>query len=362
MSADPDVFALRAWLDAQGVEGGALTDVRTLRGGTQNQIGAFVRGGRALVVRRQPVREGSAGVDSARREARVLRALAGTDVPHPRLVGVCLTADVLGTPFQVSELVEGTSLWEAADPSDRETRALRAEPSRMHEIGAQIATGFGVLARQDPRALGLDDLGRGAGWVARQPERWGRVLRTQRAQVGLAARLEGADEIHDWLVDHVPADDQPGVVHGDAHLGNVLVHRDGSGVSIIDWELATVGDPLLDLAELLVTWPTPGSPYAWRVRDHGLPDEAVVIDQWRAASGRSVDRLPWFRVLAGYRLAVLLEGTHVRALQGKAPQEIGADLHRRAQELMRNALYTSALINISNESAADTPRTTHVEL
>ncbi|UUZ45265.1 phosphotransferase family protein [Janibacter limosus] len=354
--------SLRAWLDAQGVEGGALTDVRTLRGGTQNQIVAFVRGGRALVVRRQPVREGSAGVDSARREAKVLRALAGTDVPHPRLVGVCLTADVLGTPFRVSELVEGTSLWEAADPSDRETRALRAEPSRMHEIGAQIATGFGVLARQDPRALGLDDPGPGVRLGRSATRALGPRAADPTRPVGLAARPEGADEIHDWLVDHVPADDQPGVVHGDAHLGNVLVHRDGSGVSIIDWELATVGDPLLDPAELLVTRPTPGSPYARRVRDHGLPDEAVVIDQWRAASGRSVDRLPWFRVLAGYRLAVLLEGTHVRALRGKAPQEIGADLHRRARELMRNALYTSALINISNESAADTPRTTHVEL
>src|SRR5699024_2140576 len=204
VSADIDLGALSSWLDAQGIAGGTPTEVSTLDGGTQNAALAFTRGARRLIVRRQPVREG--GTDSARREARVLAALATTDVPHPRLVAACTTVEPLGAPFQVSERVDGFSLW--ADDAGRcpEATEILADPARVRWVGEQIVSGFGALARQSPAALGLGDLGRGTGWPARQPRRWRDLYERYREQGGPAVALEGVDEIDEWLGTRVPDD------------------------------------------------------------------------------------------------------------------------------------------------------------
>lgn len=328
----PDLSALATWLDAQGVGDGPLDDVRRLGGGTQNVLLAFTRGGARYVLRRPPPSRGEAGDATLRREARVLAALAGTAVPHARLVAACPGEGPLGVAFVVTEQVDGVALWD-------EVPAAYATPQAQHRAGLAVAAAFGTLARVDVAAAGLADLGRTAGWLARQADRWRGQLDSYAAVDGRRGeRLPGADELHAWLVATQPADWSPGLLHGDAHLGNVLLARDGTGVlALVDWELATLGDPLLDLGELLATWPVPGGVYGERLDAPGLPEPVEVAAHWAATAGRSVAGLPWFRVLAGYRLAVLLEGSQARARAGLAPATTGATLHRRACALVHEA-------------------------
>lgn len=327
-----DLDRLRRWLDGAGVGTGPLEDVAPLGGGSQNVLVAFRRADRRYVLRRPPLAERPGADDTLRREARVVAALAATDVPHPRLVVACADAEPLGAAFFVSELVDGVSLWDEVPP------ALTGRDAQ-HCTGLQVAAAFGTLARVEPAVIGLVDLARPGDWLARQPTRWQRQLTSYAELDGDAGeRLPGAVEVYAWLDRHAPSTWSAGLLHGDAHLGNVLVASDGSGVAaLVDWELAAVGDPLLDLAQLLSTWPVPGGAYADRVDAPGLPAPGELVEEWARVSGRAVDDLPWFRVLAGYRLGVLLEGTHARARAGLAPAATGLTLHQRATGLVREA-------------------------
>ncbi|MCU1692867.1 MAG: hypothetical protein JWM64_1958 [Frankiales bacterium] len=317
-------------MDGQGLGAGPLSGVHRLTGGTQNLLVAFSRGESRYVLRRPPVEGRPRSRDTVRREARVLQALGGTAVPHPALLGHCPDDEPLGAPFLLTEHVEGASPWEAGLPAD---------PAQQHAVGLAVVDAFAALARVDVRAVGLGDLGRTDDWLARQPERWRAQLASYAALDGEAgARLPLADEVHAWLGGSLPGSWTPGLVHGDAHLGNVLVRADRPEVSaVVDWELATLGDPLLDLGQLLATWPVAGTGYGGRVDAPSFPTPAEVVARWSERSGRSTADLPWFAVLASYRLGVLLEGTRARARAGLASAATGDVLHERALGLVRRA-------------------------
>lgn len=304
-----------------------------LSGGTQNVLLAFTRGDRRYVLRRPPLHKPPRGDETMRREARVLAALAGTEVPHPLLVAACPGTEPLGAAFHVCLHVDGFSPWDGLPEPHRSDLDLQ------HATGRAVVDAFAALARVDVAASGLADLGRSEGWVDRQAERWAGQLRSYAELDGEGEqRLPGADRVHRWLDEHRPRTSALGLVHGDAHLGNVLVRPGGPWVeALVDWELATVGDPLLDLGQLLATWPVAGSVYATRVDAPGLPAPPELVERWAAGSGRSVEDLPWFHVLACYRLAVLLEGTWARSRAGLAPRETGELLHARALGLVQQA-------------------------
>ena len=326
--AGVDLRALRTWLDGQGIGTGPLGDARPLGGGTQNVLVSFLRDGRRYVLRRPPLAVRPRSDDTMRREARVLRALAGTEIPHARLVAACPDPEPLGAAFTVTEHVDGASLWDAVPPL-----------ADQHRVGLAVAAAFGALARLDLAAAGLEDLVPSDGWLARQPDRWAARLTSYGGDA-----LPGAGAVHAWLAERVPAQGRPGLLHGDAHLGNVLVRPDGTGVAaLVDWELTAGGDPLLDLGRLLATWPVAGGVYAQRVDAPGLPGPQELVQRWALESGRSVADLPWFRVLAGYRLAVLLEGTQARARAGSASQETGRVLHAHAVALVAEAAAAAGL-------------------
>lgn len=269
-----------------------------------------------------------------RREARVLGALAGSGVPHPELVAACGNVAPLGAAFYVCAHVVGFSPWNGLPEPHRTDLGLQ------HATGLTVAEAFGLLAGVDLDSAGLTDLGRSQGWLQRQVPRWTAQLRGYAELDGEGeSRLPGADLVRAWLQAEQPSSCAPGLLHGDAHLGNVLVEPGGSSVAaIVDWELATVGDPLLDLGQLLATWPVAGSVYASRVDAPGLPEPDELVERWAAASGRSVVDMAWFHVLACYRLAVLLEGTHARSRAGLAPRDTGELLHVRALGLVQQAL------------------------
>jgi len=322
-----DLERLTAWMDATGLGEGAIDELRSLAGGTQNLLLHLRRSGRRYVLRRPPAHPRFDGNTTMQREARLLAALADTPVPHARLAASCDDAAVLGASFYLMAPVDGFT----------PTGQL---PEWRHAIGLAMVDGIAALASVDPAAVGLASFGKLDGWIERQVPRWRKQLEGYSELAGWPgpSALPGADLLGTWLDAHRPATMVAGIVHGDFHLGNVMFHHDRPELAaIVDWELASLGDPLADLGWLLATWPgadgkTVVGPLAvqpWA----GFADANELAARYARRSGRDLADLPWFVVLACYKLGIILEGTHARACAGKAPLETGQALHQSARAL-----------------------------
>jgi aminoglycoside phosphotransferase (APT) family kinase protein len=328
-----DLDVLAGWMDDRDLEPGApIEDVERITGGTQNVLLRFRRGERTFVLRRPPPHKRANSDETMRREARVLAGLAGTDVPHPALIAACPDVDLLGAAFYLMEPIDGFN------PTLGLPEPHRSDPSVQHAMGLSMADGIAALGRVDVDAVGLRDLGKPDGWLERQVDRWRSHLASYDAIEGYGgpSGIPDVERVAAWLDAGRPATWTPGLIHGDFHFANVLVRRDaGELAAIVDWELATIGDPLLDLGHLLATWPGPGSPMA--VPGAGLPTRDEVIARYAAGSTRPVDDVDWYQVLACYRLGIILEGTHARAAAGQAPKEVGDLLHAHTVSLFEQA-------------------------
>lgn len=328
-----DLDQLRRWMDDQGLGRGPLADVTELTGGTQNVLVRFVRDGRAYVLRRPPVHKRANSDETMRREARVLGALAGSDVPHPGLIAACPEVDVLGAAFYLMEPVEGFN------PAGGLPEPHRTDETWRHRMGLSMIDAIAALATVDHRAVGLGDFGKPEGWLERQVPRWRSQLEGYRDFDGYPGPdIPGVERVAAWLAENQPSSWQPGIMHGDFHFANVLVHHDRPDLAaIVDWELSTIGDPLLDLGHALATWPGRG-PGGVGEGITDLPGEEELIARYGERTGRPVDDVDWFHVLAAYRLGIILEGTHARAFAGKAPKAIGDILHATTVGLFERAL------------------------
>jgi len=339
MTAEPgavDLVTLGRWMDDQGLEPGAeIVDVERIAGGTQNVLLRFRRGARTFVLRRPPPHKRANSDETMRREARVLAALAGTDVPHPALIAACGDEAVLGAAFYLMEPVTGFN------PTTGLPEPHRSDPDRQRAIGLSMADGIAAVGRVDVRAVGLGDFGKPDGWLERQVDRWRSHLASYDAMEGYAgpAGIPDVDRVATWLEARRPARWTAGLIHGDFHFANVLVHpEEGRLAAIVDWELATLGDPLLDLGHLLATWPSQESPMPLPGSAAGaLPSREEVIARYAAGSTRPVDDVDWYQVLACYRLGIILEGTHARAAAGLAPAAVGDLLHAHTVSLFEQA-------------------------
>ncbi|SEG92569.1 Predicted kinase, aminoglycoside phosphotransferase (APT) family [Thermomonospora echinospora] len=332
---NPDVVdfgALAAWMDEQGLPGGPLEDIGLLAGGTQNVLVGFRRGGRAYVLRRGPRHLRARTNDVLRREARVLAALDGTDVPAPRLIAACPDEQVMhGAVFYLMTPVEGfNATTELPEPH-------AGDPAIRHEMGLAAARALAALGAVDHEAVGLADFGRPEGFLERQVSRWMSELDSYSALDGYPGPdIPGLEKVADWLERHRPLSWRPGIMHGDYHLANLMFAHDGPRVAaIVDWEMCTIGDPLLDLGWLLATWPDQADGTAQIAGPlglaGGLPSPAELVAAYagrpEATAGRDLDSIGWYTVLACFKLGIVLEGTHARACAGKAPRETGDLLH-----------------------------------
>ncbi|MGW5382223.1 phosphotransferase family protein [Nocardia sp. NPDC003963] len=333
---DPvNVAVLTSWLDRNEVGAGPVTDVVPLTGGTQNILVAFTRGGTDYVFRRPPVHKRANSDETMRREARLLAALADSAVPHPRLVAVCEDLDVLGCVFFVMAAIDGfTATAEVPEPH-------ASAPDLQHAMGMSMVDSLAALSLVDPVVLGATPLARADGWLDRQVGRWRRQLDSYHELDGRPGpRLAGIDETGRWLDAHRPGHWRKGIIHGDYHFGNVMFRRDSPAVAaVVDWELGTVGDPLLDLGHLLATWPDPAETRTVGLARQldGLPGRDELIARYAARSGRDISDFDWYQVLACYRLAIILEGTSARADAGKADAALGRRFHGVAQALLDQA-------------------------
>lgn len=334
-----DLDRLAEWMDGQGLGSGRLSDIVPLVGGTQNVLLRFRRADREFVLRRPPLHSIANGSETMRREARILAALAGTDVPHARLVAACPDDDVLGAAFFLMEPVDGFT-------APVRLPALHAgSPLIRRQMGFAMVDAALALGRIDPFEAGLGDMGKLEGYLTRQAARWRSQYDGYAKHDGWAAdSLTGIDAIGQWLDANCPRHFKPGIIHGDYHLGNVMFRLDSPAIAaIVDWELASVGDPLIDMGWLLATWPeaeqgfeaiAPVEPW------QGFPSAIELAEHYAAGTERDVSAMLWYKVLACYKLGILLEGSHARALAGKAEKEIGDRLHNQAEQLLLRAQRT----------------------
>jgi aminoglycoside phosphotransferase (APT) family kinase protein len=331
-----DLGRLAEWMDSEGLPSGPLTEVEALAGGTQNILLRFERGGERYVLRRPPVNKRDNSDETMRRESRVLAALAGSDVPHPRLIAACGDVDVLGAAFYLMESIDGVNPTLGLPPS------YLADAAWRRRLGLAMAEGAAAVGAIDHVGAGLGDLGRPEGYLERQVARWQRQLASYTQLDGYAGPdIPGVDQVAAWLDQNRPASWRPGLIHGDYHLANVLVALDRPGLAaIVDWELTTIGDPLIDLGWLLATWvdddgvtagAAPVTPW------EGFPSAAELVTRYAERSDRDLSAIGWYEVLACYKLGIILEGTHARAAVGLAPTGIGDRLHATTLGLFARA-------------------------
>jgi len=337
-----DFAVLAGWMDGQGLPGGPFEDATPLAGGTQNTLIRFTRGGRTYVLRRGPRHLRSRTNDVLRREARVLTALDGTGVPAPRILAACPDESVMnGAVFYLMTPVDGFNA------SVGLPEPHLSDPAIQREMGLNAARALSSLGAVDHTAVGLGDFGKPGGFLERQVGRWTSELESYSSLDGYPGPdIPGLDKVAGWLDDNRPTTWRPGIMHGDYHLANLMYAPGGPEVAaIVDWEMCTIGDPLLDLGWLLATWPDPDDESTSLAGPLGasgaLPTAAELVTAYgeraEATAGRDLSAITWYAVLACFKLGIVLEGTHARAFAGKAPKETGDLLHTITLGLFRRA-------------------------
>ncbi|WP_217697482.1 phosphotransferase family protein [Nocardia donostiensis] len=332
-----DFAVVGNWMDEQGLSGGEFAEVTALGGGTQNIMLRFRRGDREYVLRRGPEHLRARSNEVIRREARLLGALNGTEVKAPRVIAACTDETVLGAVFYLMEPITGFN-------PQNELPALHAGGAEIRRrMGLSAVEGIARLGSLDYQALGLADYGKPEGFLERQVPRWLGELESYSSNEGYPGpQIPGLEQVGEWLDRNRPARWTPGILHGDCHLANMMFSYDGPDlVAMVDWEMSTIGDPLLDLGWQIATRPEPGTTGAALVGKlgevGGLPTVAEMIAHYAKFSDRDLSAVTWYTVLACFKLGIVLEGTYARAFAGKAPKQVGDFLHAITLELFERA-------------------------
>lgn len=324
-----DVARLDAWLGERLPTYGESLSVQRISLGASNEILALRRGVETVGMLRRPPLHHHDPEQAGRimlREARVLAALAGSDVPHPRVLLACADPTVIGACFYVMEQVQGfTPMGELPSPFRAETETGK---TLRRAMSAELADALGRLALVDWRARGLDGFGKPAGFLDRQVERWLGQLAAYRFR-----DLPGLDETAGWLRAHQPPAQAPAIMHGDYQWANVMFTTGAPArlAAVVDWEQSTIGDPLLDLGWLVFGW---GGDSSYVHPTSGFLAKQEVVERWVAITGRDVTHLGWYEVLARFKLACVLEGSYARWVQGRSDK----DAHRRMGDVVLRLL------------------------
>jgi aminoglycoside phosphotransferase (APT) family kinase protein len=314
--------ALRAWVGDRLPGEGELAMER-LTAGLSNEMVKISRGGASWVLRRPPRVANAPGAHAMAREFEILRGLDRSDVPHATALLLCEDPDVIGAPFYVSELVDGTSLYSGL-PAAYDT------PARAAAIAEQLFDALAAVHLVDTAACGLAHLGRPEGFTQRQVDRWMGQLERYRVRP-----LPDLDEAGRWLTAHVPETQQPTLIHGDYGLHNVLYGGEEPELrAVVDWETATIGDPLLDLGYLLTLWLEGDEPSRWTASAlpypiDRYPGRAGLVERYAAATAFDLSALDWYRAMSQLKVACILEGAYARHVRGDADDPHLATLGER---------------------------------
>ncbi|MGQ0826574.1 MAG: phosphotransferase family protein [Actinomycetota bacterium] len=306
-----DLERLLPWF-AKNVDGatGEPLHAALIAGGRSNLTYFVGDDAHEWVLRRPPLGHVLPTAHDMSREYKVLAALSDTNVPVPRPLAFCEDIAVNDAPFYVMERVDGTILRTPAELST----LTPGDARRCSEALVDVLVSIHAV---DYSSVGLSDFGRPAGYLERQVRRWGEQWEHSKTRA-----LPAIDELARRLRAALPQSPPPTIVHGDYRLDNTMLAGDDPGrvIAVLDWEMATLGDPLADVGLFLVYW----------ARDEALPGVGADIDpsagfmtrdevitRYAATSGRDVTHLDFYEVLAAYKLAIILEGIHARFLMGK---------------------------------------------
>jgi aminoglycoside phosphotransferase (APT) family kinase protein len=263
------------------------------------------RVGNAWAVRRPPLGPKAPTAHDVLREHRVIAALhANSTFPVPAPAGSCSDETVIGAPFMVTAFVDGIVI--------RTKRIARELPAVTLATAAHnLVDVLAQLHELQLESIGLADLAPATGYLERQLARWRTQYERSRQR-----DIPDIETMHIWLEEHLPPTTRPCLVHGDYRLDNVIFDQGGRVIAVLDWEIATIGDPLADLALLVVYWAGPGDEAVGPTSLPGFPDRESVITRYAAATGRHIGDLRWYLAFSYWKLACAAEGIHARYAAG----------------------------------------------
>jgi len=315
-----DVARLAEWMKHTLGHLDGDIEVAQFKGGQSNPTYLVTAGRDRFVLRRKPPGKLLPSAHAVDREFRVLRALADTDVPVARALGLCEDDAVIGTAFYLMEYVGGRVFWQP-----QLTELERPERARIHDEANRV---IAALHTVDPIAVGLGDYGKTGAYIARQVARW-----SKQYQASATEAIPAMDRLMEWLPANVPASDETRIVHGDYRIDNLIFHATEPNVlAVLDWELSTLGHPLADFAYHCMIWRI--SPDLFRglggldLAALGVPTEQEYVAAYCRRTGRDgIPERDWEYYLAYnmFRIAAILQGVYARALQGNASN---ADAHK----------------------------------
>lgn len=314
-----------------------LPFVERIDAGHSNPTFMVVAGERRLILRRPPRPPYAAGAHDVLREYRILKALRSLPVRAPAAVAARADNRTIGAPFYLMEVIDGVVV-RGAVPPPLDT------PGERRRIAEELVDALVELHAVDPRDAGLGDASRGGEYLARQVALWSRQWEENQTR-----RVPELDEVTRRLRHSLPASPQITIVHGDYKLDNVLFALDAPArlVAILDWEMATLGDPLADLGYLSATWLDQGEDpdqvvgLSSATAEVGFPGRRQLAERYAAASGLGLENLAWYQTLALWKLAVLLEGSYRRYLAGSSPDAFFATLSTGVPRIAQRALAAS---------------------
>ncbi len=336
-----DTEALARWMDAQRLPGaGEPLEARPVGGGASNELFEIRRGNVRMALRRPPRIVPKGRNETMQREYRVIAALADSGVPHTRAIASCDDTSVLGACFYLMDFVDG---WSPMAHLNRWPEPFHSDLSLRPGLAFELVDAIAKLGNVDWRARGLEGFGRPEGFHERQVDRWLAHLEAFRFR-----EIPGLDVAAEWLRRHKPRTYEPGILHGDYQFANVMFQHGAPArmAAVVDWEMATVGDPLLDLAWVVMGWPDEGEDRAGSgyVDYTGMPNRAGLLERYASVSGRPVEDIDYYVVLARFKMAVVLEGGYARYVTGGAENPkmeafgpIVLQMAERAAELARQS-------------------------
>jgi aminoglycoside phosphotransferase (APT) family kinase protein len=326
---------LRSFLRESGLEAPAELSAVPIGDGHSNVTFGLSTG---VVLRRPPRGPLPPSAHNVLREARLLSALEPTDVRTPRVLAVCEDVDVIGAPFYVMERVLGTVITDQLPPS-------LDTPEQHAQIADELIDSLVELHATDWTTLGLEGFGKPTGYLERQLRRF-----TGLWEVNRTREIAELDVVGTWLADNMPQSPPATIVHGDYRLGNTMFAEVPPPrlTAILDWEMATIGDPLADIGYLMIHWvqadDTRSRFVMHTVTDRpGFLTRRELVARYEERSGRSVQALDWYVTLAMWKAAVFMEGNYKRAVMGttddpwlKTFGEGVVELAHRALDVTRN--------------------------
>jgi aminoglycoside phosphotransferase (APT) family kinase protein len=287
-----------------------------------------------IVLRRPPRGPLPPSAHDVLREARLLTALEPTVVRTPRVLAVCDDEAVIGAPFYVMEQIDGDVITDTMPPP-------LDDPEHRAGVAGELVDGLVELHGLDWTALGLQGFGKPTGYLERQLRRFNGLWEHNRTR-----EIDAVAEVAQWLAANLPQSPAATVVHGDYRLGNTMFAQGAPArlIAIIDWEMATIGDPLADVGYMMIHWTQSDDPPSNRFNlgavttQPGFPSRRELVARYEERSGRPVQALDWYVTLALWKAVVFMEGNYRRAVSGATDDPYLRSFGEGVLELAQRAL------------------------